>query len=83
MSGTVIGRYNELDLFSKLATQEYLEVYDQAGLVIENLILELSDQTLAFKAAYPDKFAALLAKYPDKHPDDFIIKSNFVRLRKA
>jgi SAM-dependent methyltransferase len=77
------GRYVELDLFSRLATQEYLEIYRRAGFEVLELILEVSDEALAFKGAYPASFERMAERHRERcGPDDFLIKGNFVRLRK-
>jgi ubiquinone/menaquinone biosynthesis C-methylase UbiE len=77
------GRYVEIDLFSKLTTREYLEIFRQAGFLINSLILEISSTAVAFKKQYPKLFVEIADKYRQQcSPDDFLIKANFVRLIK-
>jgi hypothetical protein len=75
-------RYYELGLFSYLTTSEYLEFYRQAGLEIEGLMLELSSPAVQFARAFPDRFDQLCRRHPRCDRDDFLIRANFVRLRK-
>lgn len=78
------GRYVDLDLFSKLTTAEYLKQYSKEGFLVDGLILELSPDALAFRAAFPDDYRKLERKYQDRCvSDDFVIKTNIVRLTKA
>ena len=78
------GRYVELDLFSKLTTEEYLAKFLDAGFRVDNLILEVSADALAFKRQFPDKFAELARRWSGRcTPDDFLIKGNIVRLIKV
>ena len=76
-------RYIELNLFSYLTTRQYLEIYREAGFVVKELILELSQDALQFRKMYPDKFAFLVNKYKDRCcRDDFIIKTHLIILQK-
>lgn len=77
------GRYVELDLFSRLKTSEYLGIYQDCGFEIDSLIFELSSWALRFKKQYPKLFDQLRVRNSHCTDDDFIIKANFVRLRKA
>jgi SAM-dependent methyltransferase len=76
------GRYVELDLFSKLTTTQYLDVFSTVGFIIDGLILEICDFAVRFKKHYPDRFSHLQTKHPQCSSDDFLIKANFVRLVK-
>ena len=76
------GRYVELDLFSRLRTQEYCKLYLEAGFQIQDLILYLDNKSLAFKKQFPENFQKLCDKYIDKCQDDFLIQANLVRLVK-
>jgi SAM-dependent methyltransferase len=76
------GRYVELDLFSKLTTKQYLEIFLTTGFIIDELILEVCHCAVRFKKQYPNYFSQLAAMYPQCTPDDFLIKANFVRLVK-
>ena len=76
-------RYFELGLFSYLTTSDYLEIFRSAGFVLDDLILEVSAQALNFRKRFPERFAKLEKKYAGRcKPDDFLIKANFVRLKK-
>jgi hypothetical protein len=77
------GRYVELDLFSRLATRDYLASFDKAGFIQDGFMVELSPDALAYRKNSPDRWQALLARM-DGHcdVDDLIIKANFVRLLK-
>jgi len=76
-------RYTELGLFSYLTTTEYLEIFRNAGFVLDGLILEVSSQALNFLGSLPERFNELEKKYADRcKRDDFLIKANFVRLKK-
>ncbi|MEH2301968.1 MAG: class I SAM-dependent methyltransferase [Nostoc sp.] len=76
------GRYVELDLFSRLSTQEYCNLFQKVGFKIKDLILQLDPKSLAFKTKFPENFQQLCNKYTNKHEDDFLISSNLVRLVK-
>jgi SAM-dependent methyltransferase len=76
------GRYVELDLFSKLTTREYLQCFAQSGYFVEELILEVSREARLFRQMFPDMFCDLIARNPTVMEDDFLIKANFVRMRK-
>lgn len=75
-------RYLELDMFSRLRTEDYMKIYQSCEFQVDSLILEISRQAIRFKEEYPDLFQELLKKYPQCNSDDFIIKANFVRLKK-
>ncbi len=78
------GRYVELGLFSKLATQDYLRIFDEEGFKCESLILEMSPDAFLFEKRYPERFAALVSALSGRCAlDDLRIKSNFVRLRRS
>lgn len=78
------GRYIELKLFSYLTTKQYLEIFQQAGFIIESLILQISKDALKFRKDYPDKWKQLLElnSVPPISEDDLIINSNLIILRK-
>ena len=76
-------RYLDLDLFSRLTTGEYLEIYREAGLVVKELILEVSDQALAYKQQFPQEFQEILGKYAGRITrDDCLIKAHLLILQK-
>jgi SAM-dependent methyltransferase len=71
--------YLEINLFSKLTTQEYLEILRTNGFRLNKLILETNSVSLDFRKNYPELLRELTNKYNDKcHPDDFLIKSNII-----
>jgi 2-polyprenyl-3-methyl-5-hydroxy-6-metoxy-1,4-benzoquinol methylase len=76
-------RYVELGLFSKLKTAEYLSSFSNAGFVIDSLIFEISKEALLFRKNCPALMEQLILKYPLCDLDCFMVKANFVRLRKA
>ncbi len=76
-------RYLELDLFSRLTTREYLACYREAGFVVQDLILELSHQALAFKKRFPGEFREIAETNAGRcAPDDLLIKAHLLILRK-
>ncbi len=77
------GRYVELDLFSKLHTRQYLAAFKRNGFEVCELILEVSAQALAFKRRWPARFDGIVAKHAAVHPDDLLIKGNYVILRRS
>lgn len=77
------GRYVELDLFSKLTTSQYLDVFRNAGFEQDQLIIEISPDSLNFRRQFPDQFQHLLEKWrPRCTEDDFLIKGHLARLLK-
>ena len=77
------GRYVELDLFSKLTTQEYIHCFETTGFFVNSLILEVSPVGLAFKKKFPTYFTSLSEKYSSRcTKDDFLICTNLIRLLK-
>ena len=75
-------RYLELDLFSRLRTEDYLKTFRASGFEVDGLILEVSPEALAFRRKHHELFDRLLQKHPHCLEDDFLIKTNFVRLRR-
>jgi SAM-dependent methyltransferase len=76
-------RYAQLGLFSGLTTREYLSAFREAGFQMDGLILEVSRDARRFRSRFPDVFAGLLDRYaPRCTADDFVIKTNLVRLVK-
>ena len=72
-------RYIEISLFSKLTTQEYLELLKLYGFKINKLIIETNSAALSFKKQYPDLFLELVNNIQDRcDEDDLLIKSNIV-----
>ncbi len=76
-------RYIELGLFSRLRTEEYLTAFNNAGFAVDALMFEISKEALQFRRSCPALMKELMEKYPLCDPDDFMVKANFVRLRKA
>jgi SAM-dependent methyltransferase len=76
-------RYYELDLFSRLKTEQYLNYYKQAGFMLESLILFISPEAIAFRKLYPERFQEIAKLNRERlHPDDLIISGNSVVLKK-
>lgn len=76
-------RYLELDLFSRLTTGEYLAIYREAGFIVTELVLELSDEALAFKKQFPQEFREMVKRNAGRcGPDDFLIKAHLLILQK-
>lgn len=77
------GRYVELDLFSKLTSSQYFEIFRAAGFVVDRVILGVSRTGVEFKKRHPARFAELVEKHRGVCvPDDFLIEANVVRLIK-
>lgn len=77
------GRYVELDLFSKLTTDQYVRYFTDAGFLVDEIILIVSVPGIEFKERNPDRFGQLVEKYAGICvPDDFLIVGNCVRLLK-
>ena len=76
-------RYIELDLFSRLTTGEYLEIYREVGFVVKELILEVSQEALAYKQRFPEEFQEILRNQAGRlGPDDLLIKAHLLILQK-
>jgi len=76
------GRYVKLDLFSKLSSQEYIDLYKKVGFQIKSLVVEFSGKTEALSKTPTSIFGQLLKKFPDLSIDDFSIKIHLVLLQK-
>jgi SAM-dependent methyltransferase len=78
------GRYIEIDLFSRLNTKQYYNLFKEANFEINSLILEISPQSLAFKRKFIESFNQMQQKYINIcKEDDFLINTNLVRLVKT
>jgi SAM-dependent methyltransferase len=77
------GRYVPLDLFSKLSSDQYFELFGFANLHIEVLAIIVSKMSLQFKRIFPEKWAALGRKYPEISSEQFNIWAHYAYLRKA
>jgi len=75
------GRYVELDLFSKLKTSEYLNLFSRCGFKVIDLILEVEPLALQFRREFPKRFNGILRKYPGLTADDLLIKTHIVILQ--
>lgn len=76
-------RYLELDLFSRLTSGEYLDIYREAGFVVKELILELSHQALEYRRRFPREFREIVAQQAGRlGPDDLLIKAHLLILQK-
>jgi SAM-dependent methyltransferase len=76
------GRYVKLDLFSKLSSQQYVDLYKKVGFQVKSLVLEFSSRTEELNQLSPAIFDRLLEKYPQLNIDDFSIKVHLVLLQK-
>jgi SAM-dependent methyltransferase len=75
--------YLDLDLFSRLTTGEYLNIYRETGFTVKALILELSLQALEYKQRFLREFQELVAQYAGRlGPDDLVIKAHLLLLQK-
>lgn len=74
------GRYIELDLFSKLSSQQYIKLYEQVGLKLKSLIVDFSAQAEALQ--FTPIFEKLLENSPQLSVDNFLIKGHLVILEK-
>jgi ubiquinone/menaquinone biosynthesis C-methylase UbiE len=76
------GRYVELDLFSKLTTDQYYECFVNSGLTVHDLMIEINPKAIAFKKKYPEKYQVLCARNQHVSEHDLMISGNFVKLLK-
>jgi SAM-dependent methyltransferase len=74
------GRYIELDLFSKLSSQEYFSLYDQVGFSPKSVILEFSAYAESLRLT--PIFEQLINRFPNLDHDDFLLKSHLVIMAK-
>lgn len=70
------------DLFSRLSSKEYCELFQEVGFQIKDLILQLDPKSLAFKTEFSEIFRQLCDKHTNKYEDDFLISANLFRLLK-
>jgi SAM-dependent methyltransferase len=76
------GRYVEIGLFSRLRTEEYLEIYQNSGFALDRLVFQISSHAVRFRKEYPECFATMMKRNPQCRGDDFMIKTHLVRLKK-
>lgn len=77
-------RFIDLNLFSYLTTADYVKIYQDAHLVVRNLILEVSPDAVQFKKRFPNQFHLILNKYKEKcSQDDLLIKAHLIILQKV
>jgi hypothetical protein len=74
------GRYIELDLFSKLSSDDYFNWYRENGFNPQSVILELSLNAERLKTQ--PLFQDLLKRFPNLTIDNFLIKAHLVILSK-
>jgi len=77
------GRYVPLNLFSRLCSHEYFDLYAKNRFKVEYLGFEVSELALKFKKAHPGLWEKLLQRYPRFSAEEFLIKSHWVWLRKV
>ena len=76
-------RYVDIDLFSKLTTQEYIDIYKKNSFKIEDLWVEISSLSVKFKEKFPDKYDKLVTCLPEKcSQKDLFIKAHHIKLKK-
>jgi SAM-dependent methyltransferase len=75
------GRYVELDLFSKLKTSEYFDIFRRCRFKVVDLILEVEPDALQFRKMFPERFDGIVRKYPGLTSDDLLVKTNIVLLQ--
>lgn len=73
------GRYIKLDLFSKLASKEYLDIYQKLNFKIKSLVLEFSDEE---QVITPHIGTQVLQRHPHLSIDDLLIKTHLILLEK-
>jgi len=77
-------RYIELDLFSKLGSQQYLDYFQQAGFRRDGLVLQISPTALRFKKTLPGLFLEKVTSLsPTWSEDDLLIFAHLIRLQKT
>lgn len=74
------GRYINLDLFSRLNTREYFELYKQTGFCLKSAFAYFSAYAESLKST--KIFEQILIKHPQVNIDDLLIKSHYVILAK-
>lgn len=78
------GRYVELDLFSKLSTFEYLDLFERFGFQRDETWIFVSRSGQRFRRTYPGRWAELRARLPQgRGEDDLVVWANTVYLTKA
>ena len=76
------GRFVELNLFSKLSSDEYLKLYNELGFNIKELTLEFSLRAENLLKTRKDLLEKILNKYKNLSYLDLILKSHIVVLEK-
>jgi SAM-dependent methyltransferase len=77
------GRYVELDLFSKLTPDEYLERFRGAGFRVDSVVVGLCPLALEFERRFPGRWRELVRKlHGVATADDLRTKGMLVRLMK-
>jgi hypothetical protein len=76
------GRYVPLDLFSKLSSTGYLELFVTMNWKVESIAMQIALQAIEFRDQYPAQWHQLFERYPGLLPDDFLITAHFTFLRK-
>ena len=77
------GRYVELDLFSKMTTEQYVHLYKQSGFRLVKAILEISGAGIEFRRRWPERFDRIVRSIPGISSEDLLVKANFVILEKC
>jgi SAM-dependent methyltransferase len=74
------GRYIGLDLFSKLSSQEYFDLYKKTGFHPVSVVADFSAQANALLGT--SVFDKLIKRFPQLKPDEFLLKGHLVLLKK-
>ncbi|MBD2061871.1 class I SAM-dependent methyltransferase [Funiculus sociatus GB2-A5] len=74
------GRYIELDLFSKLSSREYFDLYNQVGFRIKSVIVDFHVKANSLRST--PLFKQLIFKFPHLTADDFLIRGHLIILGK-
>jgi len=78
------GRYVELDLFSKLTLDDYLEHFRKHSFQKDYLAIQVSSLALDFERRFPAAARAITARHaPRLTPDDLRVAGFVIRLSRA
>jgi SAM-dependent methyltransferase len=74
------GRYIQLDLFSHLSSQGYIDIYLKMGFFLESLVVDFSHYSDLMSTS--QIFKDLLTKFPHLSESEFLIKGHTIILKK-
>ena len=75
------GRYIKIDLFSRLTTREYFEIYKQTRFCLKSAVIYFSGYAEYLKSK--KMFKIILKKHAQINVDDLLIKSHYIILSKS